>query len=75
MREPIQFECTECRRINYSGTKDKKKHPDRNWNWSSSSFSATLSRWAREGYIQIHKKGGGPIATRYSIPKNGNYEK
>ena len=29
MREPIQFQCTECSRINYSATKDKKKHPDR----------------------------------------------
>ena len=29
MREPIQFECTECRRINYSGTKDKKQKPER----------------------------------------------
>ncbi len=29
MREPIQFECTECRRINYSATKDKKKTPAR----------------------------------------------
>ena len=29
MRENIQFECTECRRINYSATKDKKKTPDR----------------------------------------------
>ena len=29
MREPIQFECTECKRINYSSTKDKKKKPER----------------------------------------------
>ncbi|MFA5060389.1 MAG: 50S ribosomal protein L33 [Candidatus Omnitrophota bacterium] len=29
MRENIQFECTECRRINYTSTKDKKKTPDR----------------------------------------------
>mgnify|MGYP001568135821 FL=1 len=29
MREPIQFQCTECSRINYNATKDKKKHPDR----------------------------------------------
>jgi len=29
MREPIQFECTECKRINYNGMKDKKKNPDR----------------------------------------------
>ncbi|MFA5088051.1 MAG: 50S ribosomal protein L33 [Candidatus Omnitrophota bacterium] len=29
MREKIQFECTTCRRHNYSSTKDKKKHPDR----------------------------------------------
>jgi len=29
MREPIRFECTECNRINYTGTKDKKKKPDR----------------------------------------------
>ncbi|MCB9757204.1 MAG: 50S ribosomal protein L33 [Candidatus Omnitrophica bacterium] len=29
MRENIQFECTECRRINYSSTKDKKQNPDR----------------------------------------------
>ncbi len=29
MREPIQFQCTECSRNNYSATKDKKKHPDR----------------------------------------------
>ncbi|MBF0478689.1 MAG: 50S ribosomal protein L33 [Candidatus Omnitrophica bacterium] len=29
MREPIQFQCTECKRINYSGMKDKKKHPER----------------------------------------------
>ena len=29
MRENIQFECTECRRINYCSTKDKKKKPER----------------------------------------------
>ncbi|MBF0386205.1 MAG: 50S ribosomal protein L33 [Candidatus Omnitrophica bacterium] len=29
MRESIQFECTTCKRINYTGTKDKKQHPDR----------------------------------------------
>ena len=29
MREPIRFQCTECSRINYSSTKDKKKHPDK----------------------------------------------
>ncbi|MCC6758081.1 MAG: 50S ribosomal protein L33 [Candidatus Omnitrophica bacterium] len=29
MRENIQFECTECRRPNYSSTKDKKQNPDR----------------------------------------------
>lgn len=29
MREHIQLECTECRRVNYNNTKDKKKHPDR----------------------------------------------
>ncbi len=29
MRENIQLECTECRRINYSSTKDKKQNPDR----------------------------------------------
>jgi len=29
MREPIRFECTVCKRINYNSTKDKKKHPDR----------------------------------------------
>ena len=29
MREFIPFECTECHRSNYTGTKDKKKHPDR----------------------------------------------
>jgi len=29
MREIIQLECTECRRINYTTTKDKKKNPDR----------------------------------------------
>ncbi|MBF0532133.1 MAG: 50S ribosomal protein L33 [Candidatus Omnitrophica bacterium] len=29
MREPIQFQCLECERINYSSTKDKKKKPER----------------------------------------------
>ena len=29
MRENIQFECTECHRINYCSTKDKKQNPDR----------------------------------------------
>ncbi len=29
MRENIQFQCTECSRINYSSTKDKKKKPER----------------------------------------------
>ncbi len=29
MREPIQFQCTECKQINYSATKDKKKAPER----------------------------------------------
>ena len=29
MREPIQFECTQCRRINYNATKDKKQKPER----------------------------------------------
>ncbi|MCB9772505.1 MAG: 50S ribosomal protein L33 [Candidatus Omnitrophica bacterium] len=29
MRENIQFECTDCKRINYSSTKDKKQNPDR----------------------------------------------
>jgi len=29
MRENIQFQCTECQRINYSSTKDKKKKPER----------------------------------------------
>lgn len=29
MREIIHFQCTECSRINYSGTKDKKKKPER----------------------------------------------
>ena len=29
MREIIQFQCTVCNRINYSGTKDKKKSPER----------------------------------------------
>ena len=28
MREFIQFECTECGRNNYTGMKDKKKHPE-----------------------------------------------
>ncbi|MFH1360287.1 MAG: 50S ribosomal protein L33 [Candidatus Omnitrophota bacterium] len=29
MREKIRFECTVCHQINYTGTKDKKQHPDR----------------------------------------------
>ena len=29
MRESIQFECTECHRINYNSTKDKKQKPER----------------------------------------------
>ncbi|MCD4781468.1 MAG: 50S ribosomal protein L33 [Candidatus Omnitrophica bacterium] len=29
MRENINFQCTECKRINYTSTKDKKKKPDR----------------------------------------------
>ena len=29
MREPIQFQCTECKRINYNSMKDKKKSPDK----------------------------------------------
>ena len=29
MHEPIQFQCSDCNRLNYTGTKDKKKHPDR----------------------------------------------
>jgi len=29
MREIIHFQCTECDRINYSSTKDRKKTPDR----------------------------------------------
>ncbi|MBU0469387.1 MAG: 50S ribosomal protein L33 [Candidatus Omnitrophica bacterium] len=29
MREPIRFQCAECNQINYSSTKDKKKHPDK----------------------------------------------
>ena len=29
MREPIRFQCTDCKQINYSGMKDKKKHPER----------------------------------------------
>lgn len=29
MRETIHFQCTVCNRINYSGTKDKKKKPER----------------------------------------------
>ncbi len=29
MREVIHFQCTECQRINYNGTKDKKKKPER----------------------------------------------
>ena len=29
MRENIQLECTECRRINYCSTKDKKQKPER----------------------------------------------
>ncbi|NLE65243.1 MAG: 50S ribosomal protein L33 [Elusimicrobia bacterium] len=29
MREIIHFQCTECNRINYSSTKDKKKKPER----------------------------------------------
>jgi len=29
MREIIHFQCTVCNRINYSGTKDKKKKPER----------------------------------------------
>ncbi|MBF0619764.1 MAG: 50S ribosomal protein L33 [Candidatus Omnitrophica bacterium] len=29
MREFIQFQCTECKSINYTSTKDKKKKPER----------------------------------------------
>ncbi|HOW35935.1 MAG TPA: 50S ribosomal protein L33 [Candidatus Omnitrophota bacterium] len=29
VREHTRFECAECRRINYDGTKDWKKHPER----------------------------------------------
>ena len=29
MREIITLECTVCKNRNYSGTKNKKKHPDR----------------------------------------------
>ena len=29
MRENIQFSCTECNRVTYSGTKDKKQNPER----------------------------------------------
>ncbi|MDP8265491.1 MAG: 50S ribosomal protein L33 [Candidatus Aceula meridiana] len=29
MRENIQFQCTECKRINYNSTKDRKKKPER----------------------------------------------
>ncbi|MDP2653813.1 MAG: 50S ribosomal protein L33 [Candidatus Omnitrophota bacterium] len=29
MRENIQLQCTDCGRVNYSSTKDKKQHPDR----------------------------------------------
>jgi len=29
MRENIQFQCTTCKRINYTSTKDKKKKPER----------------------------------------------
>ena len=29
MREQITLECTECKRRNYTGTRDKRKHPER----------------------------------------------
>ncbi|MFA5259639.1 MAG: 50S ribosomal protein L33 [Candidatus Omnitrophota bacterium] len=29
MRENIQFQCTDCQRINYQSMKDKKQTPDR----------------------------------------------
>ena len=29
MRETIHFQCTECSRINYNSTKDKKQNPER----------------------------------------------
>ena len=29
MRETIHFQCTECNRINYNSTKDKKQKPER----------------------------------------------
>jgi large subunit ribosomal protein L33 len=29
MREQITFQCTECKRKNYTGMKDKRKHPER----------------------------------------------
>ncbi|HPN88122.1 MAG TPA: 50S ribosomal protein L33 [Candidatus Omnitrophota bacterium] len=29
MREIIQFQCGECKRVNYGSTKDKKQKPER----------------------------------------------
>ncbi len=29
MREFVEFECTTCRRRNYTGDKNKKQHPER----------------------------------------------
>lgn len=29
MREKITIQCTECKRRNYTGTRDKRKHPER----------------------------------------------
>ncbi|MBF0490922.1 MAG: 50S ribosomal protein L33 [Candidatus Omnitrophica bacterium] len=29
MRETIHFQCTQCNRITYTSTKDKKKSPER----------------------------------------------
>ncbi|MCF6286899.1 MAG: 50S ribosomal protein L33 [Candidatus Hydrogenedentes bacterium] len=29
MREKITLQCTECKRRNYTGTRDKRQHPDR----------------------------------------------
>lgn len=29
MREQITFQCTECKQKNYTGMKDKRKHPER----------------------------------------------
>ncbi len=33
-----------------------------------SSYSAVLSRWAKDGYINIQKQGTGPLRTIYTIP-------